>query len=351
MGSMKTRDTRLDLIRTVAVALVVSVHFFLNSGYYDLPMEGPGMLVMTALRMAFMICVPLFLLLTGYLCRNKVLSGRYYLGIVRILLTYGLCALVCLELRQAGGEALGWKGVLRGLLDFSGAPYGWYVKMYIGLFLLIPFLNVLWKGLAGRGQRKALIATLALMTVLPTLTNARFPLLPDWWMSALYPLTYYFLGAYFGEYEPRVSWRWGIPALLAAALAGAGLAFWLSRGGAFVWRPVLDTYGPTVALSACLVFLMLLRVPADRAPGWLKWLLRKCSELSLGAYLLSWCFDKAFYPILTARVDTMNARMAWFVVIVPAVLLASTLASQVIEWVRKGITWAINKLCPKANLR
>ena len=64
---MKKRDIGLDLTRIVAFVSVVSIHFFLNSGYYDAPVVGKRMYIMTLGRTFFGICVPLFMLLSGYL--------------------------------------------------------------------------------------------------------------------------------------------------------------------------------------------------------------------------------------------------------------------------------------------
>lgn len=345
------RDPRLDLIRALAAFLVVSVHFFLNSGYYATPMEGKGMLAMSMMRMLCMTCVPLFMLLTGYLCCHKTLTGRYYLGLVHILLTYGLCALVCLNVRLSRGEAMSLGQRVRAVLDFTAAPYAWYVEMYVGLFLLIPFLNALWKGLEGRGARKALIATLLALTTLPALTNFRWALLPDWWAGVVYPLAYYFLGAYFAEYSPKLSWPRGLLALAGAVCLGGVWAYATNAGGVFQWAAMTDWYGPTVVLSACLVFLLLLRLPADRFPGWVRWLLAKLSQLSLAVYLLSWCFDTLFYPILLERVPYLVRRLPWCLVMVPAVYACSAACAQLVEWARRGITWCINKVCPKADLR
>lgn len=61
------RDLGLDITRIIAFASVPSVHFFLNSGFYDTPVLGEKMYIMVIFRTLFMICVPLFMLLSGYL--------------------------------------------------------------------------------------------------------------------------------------------------------------------------------------------------------------------------------------------------------------------------------------------
>ena len=68
---MKERNINLDLIRCVAVIFVISVHFCLNSAFYEVTCSGMRMLIMYILRTAFITCVPLFLMLTGYLMKKN----------------------------------------------------------------------------------------------------------------------------------------------------------------------------------------------------------------------------------------------------------------------------------------
>ena len=53
--------------------------------------------------------------------------------------------------------------------------------MYIGLFLLIPFLNAMWRGLKGQKQKILLIATLLALTTLPSLFNIYDWHTPEFW--------------------------------------------------------------------------------------------------------------------------------------------------------------------------
>lgn len=61
----------LDLIRFFAIFSVISVHFFLNNGFYTFPVKGGRMFISINLRWLFFSGVPLFLLLTGYLNNKK----------------------------------------------------------------------------------------------------------------------------------------------------------------------------------------------------------------------------------------------------------------------------------------
>lgn len=77
-NNKRSRNPALDIVRCVALFSVVGVHFFLNSGFYDEIVQGERMYVMTVVRSACMICVPLFMLLSGYLMRTRKPSSRYY---------------------------------------------------------------------------------------------------------------------------------------------------------------------------------------------------------------------------------------------------------------------------------
>ena len=89
------RDIGLDLTRILAFLAVPSVHFFLNSTYYDTAIVGPRMALMTVMRTAFMVCVPLYMLLSGYLSAEKHIPLTrpgllgYYKKLLPIFLHWG----------------------------------------------------------------------------------------------------------------------------------------------------------------------------------------------------------------------------------------------------------------------
>lgn len=79
------RNTNLDVIRCIAVFEVLSIHFFLNNGFYSTIVNSFEMYKQIFFRTFFMSCVPLFMILTGYLMSNKTLSLKYYFKISKII--------------------------------------------------------------------------------------------------------------------------------------------------------------------------------------------------------------------------------------------------------------------------
>ena len=112
--------------------------------------------------------VPLFIMLSGYLCCEKKLSRKYYIGILPVLLSYIFITVFTMLYKSATNQqSYTALSAIMGMLNFTAHDYAWYVEMYIGLFLLIPFLNLLFSALGTKRARLALVITLAFLTVLP----------------------------------------------------------------------------------------------------------------------------------------------------------------------------------------
>lgn len=336
------RNFGLDLVRAAAVMLVLAVHFFLNGGFYEAPMQGVGMAVSAVVRMMCMTCVPLFLLLTGYLCVGRSWSSGYYKKIVPILLTYLVAGGICLCYRGVfGGARLTPGMVLAQYLNFQAAPYGWYVEMYVGLFLLSPFVNGAWRALTPQGQR-AMMLTLVGLTALPATANVVGHIFPDWWMG-IYPLAYYVVGAWLREHPLRVGGGWLLTGWLGLAAAVALLRFGVAHGAPFGWSTITDWSSLFVLGESICLFSLLRRRTGAGCPSalrrWIKWIAR----LSFPMYLVSFVSDQILYPPLIAAVPDV----AWRTVYLPLVVLAGVICSGVLALGVDKIVGALLRMIPR----
>lgn len=347
------RNSALDITRIVALFSVVSVHFFLNTGFYKYTVTGKRMLVMTIMRTACMICVPLFLTLTGYLMSRKTLSKKYYGGIVKTLGMYLLASAACIVFRVFWAKAAFPGDLFWGILNFKTAAYGWYIEMYIGLFLLIPFLNLMWNGLTSKKQKLALVATLIVLTSLPSMLNAynfsvagwwKTPVIsaeyrdifPKWW-TGIYPLTYYFVGAFLREFPLKLK-GWQKLALWGGSILVFGLFnFYRSHGGIFVWAQYNDWKGLPNLIMTVFAFSFLSSINTGKYPNAVKRVLMYVSDLCLGAYLVSYIFDRMYYSVLNSHVKETIYKLEWFPVIVPCIFLSALALSAVLNLIYSGI--------------
>ena len=338
------RNINLDLIRCIAVLTVICVHFFLHNGYYNVPVLGKKMYIATLMRTAFMVCVPLFLLLTGYLMNKKNLSKKYYYGIIRTLAMYFLSTLFILIYRIfLKNEPISLVYCIKNITSFY--QYSWYISMYIGLFMLIPFINLIYNNLRGKKQKLALIVTMCIITALPSITNTfAFPVVPEWWIN-IYPFTYYFLGAYISEYKDdiKISLKLNFLLIILSVIIFGTYTFIRTQGSNFIYGAWCEWYSFANIITAVLVFIFLLRIKTDKMPCLIRRIITKISSISLGMYLVSWIFDDCFYPILNAKIPEMTDRLPYFFVMIPLVFICSFILSCITDLIYKGINLIIKK--------
>lgn len=320
----KKKNFNLDLIRAIAVFFVLSTHFFQKNGLYEQIITGKRLYVAVVARTGFLICVPAFLMLTGYLMNKKTLSKKFYAGLGKTLAIYLLATIAILAYRiYFRQEDLSLWYCIRNITSFS--QYSWYIEMYVGLFLMIPFLNMMYHGCREKKQKRILVVTFLILTTLPSITNTYgISLVPAWWTD-FYPLTYYFLGAYVCEYkeELRLSVKWNAVLAIAALLFSGSYAYFRSYGQVFNRGAWISWGGFLNVLDTLLVFLFLSRVNLDILPRFFKKFIVRISELSLAIYLVSWIFDTYSYPKLNAAIPIMPERLIYYFVIVPFVFICS----------------------------
>ncbi|WP_278627199.1 acyltransferase family protein [Thomasclavelia cocleata] len=70
------RNHNIDFIKTIASFCVVFVHFFLNMGFYNLDYVNNIGLLSFVLKNIVVTCIPLFMIVTGYLMNKKTATKK-----------------------------------------------------------------------------------------------------------------------------------------------------------------------------------------------------------------------------------------------------------------------------------
>lgn len=361
MVKKKLRNPSIDVVRIFALFLVVSVHFFLNSGYYNVTVAGEKMLVATIIRTLGKACVPLFILLTGYLMQKKTLSGKYYLGIVKTLGVYFLASLLCILFKNYYlDQSIGFKTAVLKILNFTAADYAWYVEMYIGLFLAIPFLNAMYHGMDTPKKKIALVATFLLLSSAYTVVNIFDFRTPGWWSnprlstsydalvpdfySEIYPFSIYLLGAALSDFKVKLKRIPNILLIVFITLAVGAYSYYRSYGRTFIWGAWQGDRALFIVAIAALILVLVANLDMTGAPKWVSKPLKVISDSVLGAYLVSCIFDTLFYKKLLTAVPEVYNRFPYFAVVVPAVFVCSILTSMGLNVVWWMISTPVSKL-------
>ena len=319
----------LDLIRVCAIFFVIAGHFFsLNTSFRVVPFAGPSMFVQSMMNTLFSVGVPLFMMLTGYLNINKKPSVTYYKGMIRVIVAYLFFSVATILFRTYYlGEELSIVQWILKVLNYSAIPYAWYIEMWLGLALLTPFLNYLWKAIPTRNEKLLLLGSLFIMTSLPDLCN-RYGLyvFPAYFASACYPFLFFFIGTFIREYQPRIATWFGCCVIAAMTLITPTANAVLFRGSGDIVEIGGGPGGVFYTWISIAIFLMLYQTDISVNP--IRKFVTHCSKVSLEMYLCCFMFDRLYYPWFKARFfESQSQYLAFFFVLVPLVFLSSYLVA------------------------
>lgn len=310
----KPRYVGIDLVKILACFLVVSIHFFLYSGFYSEPITEDFGQVAIYFRWAAYCCVPMFMITTGYLMKNKTLSGKYYLGILRVLIIYIIASIICYEFDKShwpmkydnpyGGYSP-WI-FIRGLFMFTDAQYAWYVEYYFCIFLIIPFINLAFNNLKDKKQKLIMVITTFTLTIVSQSffvgsdDASQIKPFPGYFLRC-YPIAYYLIGAYIREYPPK---RTLLNKLYFMLVYAASLA-WVSvttyqqslendANNHIMLSKHYNDYGSwPVAVCSTMIFLLIFDIRSNNR--YVIRVIKFISEATFACYLVSYVFDTKYY--------------------------------------------------------
>lgn len=331
---LKNRSTGIDIVKTVAVIFVVCAHFYLSCGYYSEPLISMKMYVMTYFRWFFLIAIPLFMMLTGYLKGNKTISKAHYFSLIPIIITYFIISIIrMLVENRMYGTIHTFESGLKSLFNYQIA---WYVGMYVSLMLICPFLNILWKNL-NKKEHIILVCSLAFISMLYPVV---LYIAPSYWQM-LYPIGYYYIGLYIKTYKPKVN-KWVLTAVaFGAILLNAVISIYFAKGGNFRW----DVLGGvdngynliTLAIGGAAVFLIFYDVEIKNKL-FVK-IVKSIASCSLEIYLFQAAVNAVLYTYVGRHVQGAPQYFWLFFVLTPISFTGSWIAGicvkYVVGWIMK----------------
>ncbi len=332
MKDNAARESGPDLIRSIACFFVVGAHFYLNMGYYDVPMAGPKMFVMTACRWMFVTAVPLFFMLTGYFKKNKKADRSHYIALVPLVIAYVVISVAKMILyNRLYGTIYGVKEIFQNLGNYQIA---WYMGLYLCVFLLIPFLNKGWYALDVKEQN-ILLGTLAfLCTVYPV-----FNYIAPSYFIGIYPVLFYFLGITVRDRKWKAN-RFILLAVLAVTLCvEASISMFFTSTGQFDWNLISTadgTYG-TFFISVCTICIFLALYDVKIKNRFICAVLSSISSVSFEIYLFAGAYDALIYRYLKQIVNGPVEAFWWFFATVPASFICAYLSSVIFRFFESKI--------------
>lgn len=316
MQKSRQRILAFDIIRIVAILLVLLVHV---SAYMVIQYPQPStneFIVGNIFNGISRAGVPLFIMLSGALLLNeerKFDTKKFYkksllamlLLLIGWLLFYGVFYAVILPLLK--GETITASAFFDYLLTFKGSdyPHLWYMFMIVGLYLIIPVLNLFVK----KENIKYVVGITIICIIVQFLgqTLNVFTINSEMSVSSFIGkfhleyatgyAGYLLLGWLFSNYQLKKSYRIaiysvGIAALIVSILAVQFCISDIENIRDFVYEPLSFT----ALLYGCSVFVFISSVCKEKQTN--KTSIRLCSDFSFGIYIIHILFLEILVQVL-----------------------------------------------------
>jgi surface polysaccharide O-acyltransferase-like enzyme len=205
MGKNVDRYSNFELLRVVAILMVLVLHYFgMGGGMSNVPAGSMNYYAMHFLESMSIIAVNLFVLITGYFMvgRTKIKVVKAINLIVVAVFYGGVFYLASYLIGESIQLPFNTSEFIHSLNPFVGPK--WFVVSYVILFLLSPFINMLLEQLSKKQFQQLLAICMISFSFLPTFFKGLT--YNDHGYGVLNFVVLYCLGAYLKKfYENRGS--------------------------------------------------------------------------------------------------------------------------------------------------
>jgi len=330
----------LDLIRIIAMFFVVLVHSTTFYGFEADNISSIATFFAGGGRYLSFTCIPLFLILTGYLNSDKTPNARYYLKLLKILIEFILCGIIIFIVnRFCFNDTTSFGTVAINMFSFKYPSYSWYISMFVGLFLLIPFFNYLYKSIPNN-FKWLFIVSLLLIFSSPSVTN--------YWTVA-YPIMYYFIGTFIKDKQFKVK-----KYILFLSITGICLLQILIAKFNIPIFSVENHNNIGCLVLSVSIFLLFYDLKISKVSSSMKIvkILRIIANASLSTFLISQIFETLTYRMFNSlNLVTFAEKLPYLTYLTPIKFILSVICGIIISYIALQLYKLITKLIYKINLR
>jgi len=216
----KSRNCAFDIVRIVAMFLIVCSHFLGHGGFVK-NMTGANFVFGRILTSLFNPSVNIFVLIGAYFtCTSKKLKWQRLIKLYAQVWIYSMTLFIVFLFVQ-GVESFSAEWLLSSIFPVVSGKY-WFFSAYIFMMLASPFLNILIEQI----NKKTHLA-ICIVSIIFGILAGDAHILPQLAMGDGYNVIWfimlYFIAAYIRKYDVKVPKKWlfiPIVAYLATLVAG-----------------------------------------------------------------------------------------------------------------------------------
>ncbi|MBE7001506.1 MAG: acyltransferase [Ruminococcaceae bacterium] len=342
MGN-KARQSNIELLRIITICGVVMLHYNGNIAF-GLVTEGTAnYYLLQFLEILFICAVNLFVLISGYFLYNT--NSRKAIKAVELVAQVVLIGIGKYLINVIFFHAPLSLGSLVG----SAIPNNYYVTLYLAVYLLSPYVNIVLKKLSDKQFAVLIGLTAALFSVWPTVLDMVFAITGHNF-NGMYPIgsggsqygynflnfmLMYLLGAYLHR-KPSTKALWD------------GVCFAVSLAILVVWQ----MFYPAIARAYCNPFVILLAVFAFRLFTHLHFSNKLVNTLAKGAFTCFLFHDFCLWHIKIEKVvnGSLPVLIAHILITVPLIFLISWVVWRVYDWVTRPLFSLLAKPLTKLDV-
>lgn len=194
----KKRESGLELFRILTMVLIVSHHYFANSGlngelYKELRLSFNSVFLLL-FGWGGKTGINCFVLITGYfMCKSKI-TVRKYLKLILEVWFYKV--IIFLIFLITGYQKFSARAMIKALLPIISISDA-FVSAYLLFYLFIPFFNILTENMNKKQHLLLIVLCTGVYTILPTM------LIPISFNYVSWFTVIYFIGAYLRLYPEK----------------------------------------------------------------------------------------------------------------------------------------------------
>lgn len=192
----------IELLRIILMLMIVTLHYLGHEGILESALTGNKLILVWTLETFCYVGVNGFVIISGYYLVSSTLKIKKLLAL--ILQIASTAAIIYVTFVALGLAPISKQNVLGAIFPVLTGRY-WFATSYIGLYCLVPFLNIIVKNTT----KQQMQVLLFLLSALFCSWNAFFPILTTVTTQGGYSVVWlvclYFFSAYL-----RLYWKYDI---------------------------------------------------------------------------------------------------------------------------------------------
>jgi len=331
----RKRDIGIEILRMLAMLLIVCQHFLNHGGIYK--NAGENVFLLHLINQLFAPSVNIFVLISGYFSLNSHFKWQKPVGLYLQVIFY-------LLLMPLVGAAFGQE-ISPESFDYAFMPIVrrvyWFFSAYLLLYFAMPFLNVLIKNISKTQHGLLVIAAFAFGYL--TRFGISSVLSLNGGYSFLWFILLYFVGAYLRKYPIKIKKPFILLIYLFTVAYGMLFKYYRGEGKLFTLISTSTNYQEPLVLLAAICLLLLFsgtggaNARVGRAISFL-------SASTFGVYLAHEApsFRRFLYDGVFVTSEYYGEPFAWAYVILFALLTFA--AGILLDLLRRAIFYGVGRV-------